>query len=53
MSTKKSPDKATAAQRQQLMDAVQQGFLDSVLASDLATAVTAGFVAGKVSDSQI
>jgi hypothetical protein len=53
MTTKKAPDKATAAQRQQLMDAVQQGFLDAVLAADLSTATAAGFVPGKVSDSQI
>jgi hypothetical protein len=53
MTTKKGVDKVTAAQRQQLIEAVQQGFLDSVLAADLATAVTNGYVAGKLADTQV
>ena len=53
MSTKKGTDKATALQRDQLVEAVRQGFLDSVLAADLSTAATNGYVAGKIADAQI
>lgn len=49
----KSTMRPTKVQREQVADAVLQGFLDSVLASDLSTAITNGYVAGKITDTQV
>lgn len=52
MANVKTTNRPTQTQREQLAEAAAQGFLDSVLASDLATAATNGYVAGKITDTQ-
>lgn len=44
---------ATLVQRQQVAEAVIQGFLDSAVASDLSTAKTNGYIPGMVSEAAV
>ena len=50
---KKTFSPSIAALRQQVADAVLQGFLDSVLSSDLSTAKTNGYQPGRFDDSDV
>lgn len=50
---KKTQSTATAQLRQQVAEAVLQGFLDSALAADLSTARTAGFIPGQFPDADV
>lgn len=53
MSNAKTSSKAVLVQRQQLAEAVLQGYVDSVLASDLSTARTNGYIPGMLADNDI
>lgn len=50
MANAKSGPRGTLLQRQQVAEAVLQGYLDSVLASDLSTAKSNGYTHGQLAD---
>jgi hypothetical protein len=53
MANIKTVARPTKLQRDQMVEAVQQGYLDSVLAANLSTAATNGYVPGKITDTQV
>jgi len=53
MANAKSASKATLLQRQQVAEAVLQGYLDGAVAADLSTAQSAGYKANQVVESEV
>jgi hypothetical protein len=53
MANAKSASKATLLQRQQVAEAVLQGFLDSAVAADLATAQSNGYKSNQTTEAEV